>query len=101
MLPQQITVVTRATDEGFIAEIKEFPNCYTQAETFSELVEMVNDAVFTYLEIPQEYADELGTIYLPEKFFEEMKRRQIQEACRELVKDMSASSSIFRRTVLA
>ena len=47
LLPRQITVITTKTADGFVAEIKELPHCYTQASNLFELIEMVNDAVFT------------------------------------------------------
>ena len=65
LLPEMITVETQITDEGLIARIKEFPHCHTQAENSAELIDMVNDAVFTYLEVPTHVAKQLGIIYLP------------------------------------
>ena len=52
--PAQISAkVSRSEDGGFVAEILSFPGCVTQGETLSELVEMVNDCVKTYLDVPQ------------------------------------------------
>lgn len=54
--PQRVTVhVARAKEGGFVAEVEEFPGCITQAETFAELIEMVNDAIATILEVPRKY----------------------------------------------
>lgn len=64
-LPFSIEVrVSRSEDGGFAAEILSFPGCFTQGETLSELVEMVNDCVKTYLEIPARYYSFMPT-YLP------------------------------------
>ncbi|TSC89224.1 MAG: hypothetical protein G01um10143_605 [Parcubacteria group bacterium Gr01-1014_3] len=56
--------VGRSEDGGFFAEILSFPGCVTQGDTLSELVEMVNDCVKTYLEVPQKFFQYMPT-YLP------------------------------------
>lgn len=56
--------VSRSEDGGFVARILSFPGCLTQGETLSELVEMVNDCVKTYLDIPAQYYSFMPT-YLP------------------------------------
>lgn len=63
--PARIDVrVLRSEDGGFVAAISTFPGCNTQGDTLSELVEMVNDCVKTYLDIPQKYYSYMPT-YLP------------------------------------
>lgn len=65
LFPGAVSVETeRLKDGGFFAEIKDFPGLFTEANTFSELIEMVNDAVRTYLEIPKEFLAYMPT-YLP------------------------------------
>lgn len=65
LLPNTVDVnVLISKDGGFCAEIITFPGCITQAETFSELIEMVNDAVFTVLEVPRKYLPYMPT-YMP------------------------------------
>lgn len=65
LFPPKIDVIVNfSEDGGFYAKILTFPGCVTQAETFAELIEMVNDAVTTILEIPQEYLPYMPT-YLP------------------------------------
>ena len=55
-LPSMVSVgISRSRDGGFTAEVSTFPGCYTEAESFMELVDMVNDAVRTYFEIPRKY----------------------------------------------
>lgn len=57
MFPRKIGVrVSRSQDGGFVAEVTTFPGCFTEADTFSELIEMVNDVVRMVLEIPKKYA---------------------------------------------
>lgn len=98
LLPKIITVLTKRTDDGLVAEVKEFPHCYTQADNIPELIEMINDAVFTYLEIPDEYVKQLGIVYLPEKFSAELQGSRMQAACDELMKENTPSPiSIYRR----
>ena len=65
LFPREIVVrILRSEDGGFAAEIMEFPRCYTEADTFAELIEMVNDAMMTYFEIPDKYTSYMST-YLP------------------------------------
>lgn len=65
LFPREISVlVHRSKDGGFWAEITAFSGCLTQADTFSELIEMVNDAVRTYLGVPLKYLPYMPT-YLP------------------------------------
>jgi len=52
--PKEIRVKVSSCEEGgFCAEVLDFPGAVTQAETLSELIEMVNDCVSTVLEIPE------------------------------------------------
>ena len=56
LLPGELTVdILPSKDGGLVCEIKTFPGCFTQGETLLELMEMINDAVYTYLEIPKKY----------------------------------------------
>lgn len=65
LFPDNVEVKVSVADEGgFIAEVSTFPGCRTQADTFSELIEMVNDAVATVLEVPEGYLSFMPT-YLP------------------------------------
>ncbi len=66
LLPHTIQVkVLFSKDGGFYAEIFAFGKKFvTQSETFPELIEMVNDAVATVLEVPKKYLPYMPT-YLP------------------------------------
>ena len=65
LFPAEIGVkVRRSADGGFFAEVLTFPRVITEADTFSELIEMVNDAVLSYFEIPGKYASFVPN-YLP------------------------------------
>ena len=52
-LPYTIKVVYDNDDEnpGWVAEIAELPGCFTQADTFEELGEMVGDAMRGWLSV--------------------------------------------------
>lgn len=54
----------RSEDGGFAAEILSYPRTFTEANTFSELIEMVNDALYTYFDVPEKYVSFMPT-YLP------------------------------------
>ena len=91
-------MIATKTSDGFFAEVKELPHCHTQAKTFHELVEMVNDAVLTYFDVPERYKGKLGLVYLPERIVKELKRLELQKACQELGKEIIASKSTFLAT---
>lgn len=56
LLPSELTVdINPSKDGGLFCDIKTFSGCFTQGENLSELMEMINDAVCTYLEIPKKY----------------------------------------------
>lgn len=56
LFPDDITVFVRASEDGgLVCEIRTFPGCFTQGENLFDLVQMINDAVYTYLDIPQKY----------------------------------------------
>lgn len=60
LFPPEIKVrIHRSEDGGFSAEVLTFRGCITEGETFSELIEMINDAVRVYFDVPE------GTPYLP------------------------------------
>lgn len=99
MLPDRITVQIQKTEDGLYAQVVELEHCYTQADNFIELIEMINDAVFIYLDIPEEHRGKLG-YYAPAKFIEEIQRQKWQEAIGDLLKDGSRDSlSIFNKVV--
>lgn len=65
LLPRTLSVdIYRAAEGGFWAKIKTLPGCNTQGEDFIDLVEMINDAVFTYFDVPQKMRGTLGR-YVP------------------------------------
>lgn len=68
-LPGRINVHTGGSlEEGFWAKVTapkgDLQNCYTQASSIPELILMINDAVKTHFEIPEEIRDQVG-FYAP------------------------------------
>lgn len=56
LFPDKINVRIHRSECGkFCAEIITFRGCFTEADTFSGLLEMINDAVKTYFEVPEKY----------------------------------------------
>ena len=69
LLPERINVHSEGSpEEGFWAKItaqgSTLQNCYTEASSVSELILMINDAVKTHFEIPEEIRDQVG-FYAP------------------------------------
>ena len=80
-IPDSLNVIIKKSEDGgYWAEVLNFPGCVTQANNGKELFYMVNDAIYTYFEIPQEYLSFMPTflpseearnefgIKIPEKF---------------------------------
>lgn len=56
LFPKKISVtIHRSEDGGFWATINDFQGCNTQGDTLSELIEMVNDCLRMYLDVPERY----------------------------------------------
>ena len=92
ILPSRVTVTIEKTEQGLYAKIEELEHCYTQADNFVELIDMVNDAVFCYLDIPDECRGGLG-FYAPDKLIEEVQQAHWQEAVKQLLMDNVGSST--------
>lgn len=73
LFPNEITVKVHRSENGkFCAEVITFAGCFTEADTFSGLIEMVNDAVRTYFGIPEKYfsfmPDYLASMEIAQEF---------------------------------
>ena len=54
--PQRLNISVHCCEEGgFAAKINNLPGCITEGDTFIELIEMINDCVYTYFDIPLKY----------------------------------------------
>ena len=57
-IPDKLDWVVELTPDGwFVAECKEIPGIFTQAQSKKELLAMVNDAVLTYFDVPKRESD--------------------------------------------
>ena len=57
-IPDKLDWTIELTSDGlFVAECKEIPGIYTQAQSKKELLDMVNDAVLTYFGVPKRESD--------------------------------------------
>jgi len=73
-LPLSIKVkIGTSKDGGFWVEIISLAGCFTQAENAEGLFVMINDAVYTYFDIPAEYFP-----FLPRYFPTEKLKKKIQ-----------------------
>lgn len=68
ILPVRVVVNVENTDDGLWAKVStpdgKLSNCYTQATNTTELVVMINDAIFTHFEIPEKIRKNIG-FYVP------------------------------------
>lgn len=68
ILPSRVLVNVENTDDGLWAKIStsdgKLSHCYTQAANTTELVVMINDAVFTHFEVPERVRKDVG-FYVP------------------------------------
>jgi predicted RNase H-like HicB family nuclease len=72
--PDSLDVFIKKSDNGYFAKVTSLSgNVVTQAKTGQELIEMVNDAVYAYLDIPQVYREHLGYFMPPEEVRAELK----------------------------
>lgn len=68
LFPEKLEVFLQPSkDGGYVARVKDFPGCITQAENGKEIFEMVHDAVYTYLQIPRRYQPYMPTFFPPEE----------------------------------
>lgn len=67
-MPDKLNVTIKPSEDGgYIGEVNNLPGCITQGETGQEIFEMVNDAVYSYLEIPEEYKIHMPSFLPPEE----------------------------------
>lgn len=84
LLPEKLTIEIHREGGEFWAKVKELPGCSTQGDSFIELIDMINDAIYTYLDIPTKYIQELG-YYLPKEVYDELVRRRWQKLIQEML----------------
>ncbi len=90
-LPDNISVsITPSQDGGYIVNISDLKGCITQAENGKEIFEMVNDALYTYFEVPKDYQP-----FMPAFFPPENERKQFNI---EVPKQYLNKNLVFQRT---
>lgn len=63
--PKKLDVLIHRCEDGvFAAKINNYQGCNTQGRTISELIEMVNDCLYCYFDVPLKYLSFMPT-YLP------------------------------------
>lgn len=66
--PERVEVMVHdSEDGGYWAEVKDLPGCITQADNGTELFQMLNDAIYTYLDVPEEYVPFVSTYFPSEE----------------------------------
>lgn len=85
MLPNQVRVeVHREGDGSFWAKLVDFPGAGTQGQNFSDLMEMISDAIYIVHDIPEEYYPFMPR-YIPPEIKEELDRRKMQDQFNEFI----------------
>ncbi|MFH1111635.1 MAG: type II toxin-antitoxin system HicB family antitoxin [Patescibacteria group bacterium] len=75
-LPNTLEVsLSPSQDGGYVATISNLPGCVTEGNSFVELNQMVNSAVFDYFKIPAQYIPHLASYLPPKEVLEDMERR--------------------------
>ncbi len=71
-IPDELDVFIQSSkDGGYFIAVKNLPGCITQAETGRDIFEMVNDALYVYLGIPENYRIYMPTFFPPEEIRKE------------------------------
>ncbi len=84
-LPNYIYVKIHKSKQGFTAVLPDYPGCMTYAENISELVENVNDALLTYLDVPRKDALKADFLYSPNPVKKQEKKIRIKEVLNKFV----------------
>lgn len=67
-LPGNLKVkIIKSKDGGLTAILADYPGCITHADSPSELIESLNDAILTYFEVPRNEALGADFVYVPQK----------------------------------
>ena len=89
--PDKLEVqITKSDDFGYAIKILNLPGCFTQVENAEELLIMVNDAVYTYFDIPRDIVSSM-----PRYFPAEEIREELQKWEKSMPADLLKKSIIF------
>lgn len=68
--------VGKSQDGGYWVKILNLPGCFTQVEDSGELLAMVNDAIYTYFDIPEEYVRDMPRYFPTEEIRKKLQKWQ-------------------------
>ncbi len=87
LLPRSVRVEVHQEEDGsFWAKVLNFTGCYTQGKNFSDLLEMVSDAIYTVHDVPEELRAFLPR-YIPQEIKEELERQELQNQFDKFIAD--------------
>lgn len=74
-LPDKLEVqITKSDDWGYAVKILNLPGCFTQVKNAGELFIMVNDAVYTYFDIPEGIISSMPRYFPIERIRKELQK---------------------------
>ncbi|XOB40084.1 MAG: hypothetical protein ACKKMR_02000 [Candidatus Nealsonbacteria bacterium] len=74
-LPDKLKVqITKSDDWGYAVKILNLPGCFTQVKNAGELFIMVNDAVYTYFDIPEGIISSMPRYFPIERIRKELQK---------------------------
>ena len=89
--PDKLEVqITKSDDFGYAIKILNLPGCFTQVENPEELLIMVNDAVYTYFDVPENLI-----ISMPKYFPTQEIREEMQNWEKSIPIDLLEKSIVF------
>lgn len=75
-LPVSLNVaIEPSKDGGYVATVANLPGCFTEGNTFAELNDMINAAVYDYFDVPQQYVPHLISYSPSPEVIADMERR--------------------------
>ncbi|MBI3627457.1 MAG: type II toxin-antitoxin system HicB family antitoxin [Candidatus Sungbacteria bacterium] len=87
LLPQSVQVEVHQEEDGsFWARVLDFKGCYTQGKDFRDLLEMVSDAIYTVLDVPEEFRAFLPR-YIPEEIREALEKHESEKQFTAFIAD--------------
>lgn len=91
-LPATLDVsVSSSENGGYVARVKNLPGCFTEGDSFQELNDMINAAVYDYFEVPEAYVPYVQSYGPPREMIERM------EARGETFVDSAKHNLVFQR----
>ncbi|OGZ52635.1 MAG: hypothetical protein A3B25_00355 [Candidatus Ryanbacteria bacterium RIFCSPLOWO2_01_FULL_48_26] len=97
LFPDEIRVnIARSENGDFTARIDTFKGLFTEGSNFSELIEMVNDAVKTYYEVPKKFISYMPNYIPPLKVAQALDVFPVLEVKKDIVLPISTSEKVAR-----